>query len=786
MTFDILKAKSQRESCVIFEIDLDVNDPVYDSEFALDPNSYGTPKTTNDIRAYKDGEFRTYRYSSERISNLDCFPYLQNAKSQPPKANPGIDIGFRASASISLKDFVSSDAYELAGLYSDRRVTGSHFAKLFARNFMKNRPARIKRGYLINGVYDEDNFQTEHYIIDEYQGVSLSGDVSFNLIDVLALTNGINAKAPETSNATLATAITGASTSATINLESGLTAAEIEAKFGANGAVGFIAIDSEYIKYTVTSATGVSPVVVSITARATFGTVQADHDINTTVQRCIAYETETNIVDVIDDLIRNYTDIDSSYIPSSEWAALKTGELANFGLINIIAKETEIKKMLNELIQIGGLTMYVDVVERKIKISATPNFDSPVITFNQAEHLELGTLRVNNKFDKLVTRQLVSWAPVDYSKEEQANYANTFRVAAILEEDKSRLGTKNAGKDVVSRWLPNTTNGNQIAAGIAQRNVSRFSQIPTEVSFEVDSKYVGTIAGGRMWLGSVFAVETVREVFCNGAFEPETLICQCTSIVATDKADKWRITGISYKANVPPNADYYISAGEYFNYVLSDNFSFTEAKQYTVVVDSGAVFGSTSSATPAFRQGTFPSGATLKLVLQGQIIGKGGNGGKGQDASYESGVCTLFPSTFTNGSNGGAGLEVTTNTIIDNTYGLIGGGGGGGGGGLASCFAGGALSGNGGCGGQGLIGGSAGVKGLATDGATQGVNGAAGAKNYPGTKLECASGGELGEAGQSWSGGGNGGLAGAAIITNGKTVTITGGNNSTQLRGAIV
>lgn len=784
MTFDALKAQSQRESCTIFEIDLDINDPAYDSEFALDPSSYGTPKTTDDVRAYKEGEFRTYRYSNERISNLDCFPYLQSAKSQPPKANPGIDIGFRASASISLKDFISSDAFELTGLYADRRVTGSHFAKLFARNFIKNRPARIRRGYLVNGVYDEVNFQTEHYIVDEYQGVSLNADVSFNLIDVLALTNGINAKAPETSNATLATLITTGTTSATINLESGLTAAEIEAKFGANSAVGFMAIDSEYIKYTVTSATGVSPVIVSITARNRFGTLQADHSVNTTVQRCIAYETETNLIDIVDDLIRNYTDIDTSYIPSAEWSALKAGELANFDLINIIAKETEVKKMLNELIQIGGLTMYVDVVERKIKISATPNFDSPVITFNQVEHLELGTLRTANKFDKLVTRQLVSWAPVDYSKEDQANYANTFRVAAILEEDKSRLGTKNAGQDVVSRWLPNTTNGNQIAAGIAQRNVSRFSQIPIEVSFEVDSKYIGTIAGGRMWLGSVFAVETVREVYCNGAFQPETLVCQCTSIAASNKADKWRITGISYKANIPPNADYYIQAGEYFNYVLSDNFSFSEAKDYIVVISSGAVFGSTTTATPAFSQGTFAAGATLKIINQGQIIGRGGDGGEGGAVDYELSVC--FVSDGFNGEAGGTAISLSTNTIIDNTYGLIGGGGGGGAGTRGTCSASFRQSGNGGCGGQGYIGGAGGAAGDAGFATTSGDVGPDGAKNYPGSGSGFNAGGELGQAGTDAVTGGVGGAGGAAVNRNGKTLTITGGNNSTQVRGAIV
>jgi len=777
MSFDTLKAQSQRELCVIFEIDLDINDPAYDAEFALDPSSYGTPKTTNDIRAYKEGEFRTYRYSNQRIVNLDCFPYLTDAKSNAPKANPSFDIGFRASANITLKDFVSSDAFELTGLYADRRVIGAHWAKLFARNFIKNRPARIKRGYLVNGVYDAANFNVEHYIVDEYQNPTLSGNVTFSLVDVLALTNGINAKAPETSNATLNAPLTTSSTTATIALESGLTAAEIEAKFGANGESGTLAIDSEYIEYTVTSATGVAPVVVSLDTRAAFGTLLAEHAVNTTVQKCLAWPDLTNIIDIIDEIFRDYTDIDVSYIPTAEWDALKAGDLAGFMLKNCIAKETEVKKLLNELIQIAGLTMYVDVVERKIKIVATPSFDDPVITFNQVEHLELGTLQVKNKFDKLITRQLVSWAPLNYSSTDQQNYAKTFRVAAILEEDKSRLGTKNAGADVVSRWLPNTPDGNLIATGIAQRNVARYSQVPVEVSFEVDSKYIGTITGGRLWLGSVFAIETVNTVYCDGAFNPEVLICQCTSVVASSKADKWKVTGISYKANVPPNADYYIAAGEYFNYILSDNFDFSEAREYIVVVSQGAIFGSTSNAWAAFRQGTFASGATLRLINQGQLIGAGGEGGEGASPEYDTelDICTnVFGLP---GDVGGAGSEFTTDAIIDNTFGLIAGGGNGGTGGNGRCA--GIITtyaGAGGGGGQGFVGGTGGLAGTGTVSAAAG---SVGDKNYPGA-------GGIGstEAENGFAGGSLG--DNPAIITNGNTITITGGNNSEQVRGAII
>ena len=44
MTYNTLKRSGTREECVIFEIDLDLNNPAFDAEFAADPSSYGTPK----------------------------------------------------------------------------------------------------------------------------------------------------------------------------------------------------------------------------------------------------------------------------------------------------------------------------------------------------------------------------------------------------------------------------------------------------------------------------------------------------------------------------------------------------------------------------------------------------------------------------------------------------------------------------------------------------------------------------------------------------------------------
>ena len=98
------------------------------------------------------------------------------------------------------------------------------------------------------------------------------------------------------------------------------------------------------------------------------------------------------------------------------------------------------------------------------------------------------------------------------------------------------------------------------------------------------------------------------------------------------------------------------------------------------------VFGSTSHLTAGFRQGTFGAGSTLKLIIQGQLFGKGGNGGRGANTQFEPGTgCVSISGT--GGQDGGPAAEFTTDVTIDNSFGLIAGGGGGGQGGFGFCDA---------------------------------------------------------------------------------------------------
>jgi hypothetical protein len=194
------------------------------------------------------------------------------------------------------------------------------------------------------------------------------------------------------------------------------------------------------------------------------------------------------------------------------------------------------------------------------------------------------------------------------------------------------------------------------------------------------------------------------------------------------------------------------------------------------------------------RTGVFPAGSTLTIVNKGYIRGKGGAGGPYNGA----------------GSPGGTALYLDMNCSLDNGAGFIFGGGGGGGGAFGQNSAQ-AYSFAPGGGGAGANPGAAGA-GFGHDGSTrqQSIPPSAGTTDAggQGATIEFVktgsgyayhyggAGGGPGTAGvagtraiatqtkSSW-GVYSGGAAGAAISLNGKTVSITAGNNTTRIKGAV-
>jgi len=217
---------------------------------------------------------------------------------------------------------------------------------------------------------------------------------------------------------------------------------------------------------------------------------------------------------------------------------------------------------------------------------------------------------------------------------------------------------------------------------------------------------------------------------------------------------------------------------------------------FTLTIGQGFNVYSETVGLPALVTGDWPAGATINLVVNGLVAGRGGDGGKGGDLPYTgSGYISQ------NGSDGHNGeVAIAASYPLNITIGTSGiiAGGGGGGGGWASDTLFNPLAGVGGGGGQGIsIGGLGGTRDASPFGdneytAISGTNGNLGAAGVSGDEFfnnNAGDGGGFGEVGiagfdgfDGLATGGAGGLAGPAINKNGNTVNIT--NNGT-IKGVI-
>ena len=776
--FDSDKELGYRELYTIVEIDLDINDPSID--FSGDSGSYNTPRTTSDPSAYS-GAKKTYIFSDrDLLPGTTYYPYLKSAKSTSAELRIGESAALSASATLTFSDFVSNDVNELPAPYDDRRVEGSFWGKLLARNYLVNREVRILRGYS-NNIFNRSNFQIENYIIQSVTPPSNRGEVSIKLIDRLFYTTETKAKCPIVSNAKLTTLMDNSTSSINFTGESfGDKGIGLEI---VNGQVGYIKIDEEILNYTVTSySNGSGSLSVS---RGDGGTIGAEHEINATIQGCFITQQSDgvlnteNITDVNRRLIRDFTRIEDQYINDAEWNAEKAGDLNKYNFTNIITKPTDVRKLIDETIKSSGSWMYFDVIDNNIKLGITARFEDPVLTITDETNIVQGSMKVSDASRSQVTRAAILYNKLNYAEGNDDKYfGNSFIKADTLAEDESQYAQSNEAKEIKSNWYTNTTTDIANANSVVQLKVERFRDIPTRYDFEIDTRDIGNITGGRLWFGSIVSIQTRQLLNPDGT--QAVKLAQITQIKPSSKLDKWSVTAISYNSNVPTNVDYTIDTNR-VDFNLANEINPVEVKEYVVVINSGIILSSTITSGYSFDQGVFPVGATLKIINQGFIVGKGGMGGTGGQGG-------AFPAISpTQGEDAGDAINLTTDTTIDNLTGLIGGGGGGGAGGFAfppTVFPSFGSGGGGGAGNEGGLGGLV-LDNSAKEGGDGTLNGKGLGGSSPGIGEDGADGGDLGENGQD-SDTVLGGMGGNAIVTNGNSLAIIAGDNADQIKGAII
>ena len=324
---------------------------------------------------------------------------------------------------------------------------------------------------------------------------------SLSALDPLILTDDKKAKAPIASQGVLSVLVDDLSTTITYT---GAPAFD----YGNSGTV-YVRIDSEVIECTV-----LSDFVLTIVNRAIGGTEQKDHDINATVQETIFYNS-VNVIDIIEDLIINYTTVNASFL--DDYTAVKA-DTSTILLTTYISKPTSVKKLIDELIKNGDLVMYYDEENQLIKIKLVNDVNATPIFINEDNHIEEGSIDIKRDTKEQYTRYSTGWAPNDITKTRDEEYFSIIYQAINLDNElPENIGETNEKDIFFNRWLTTSPSDVVIGTSIAQRVIDRSEQVPEEFSLTLDIGDVYNTQGGVMELGSLVTVATSRRTNKDGS-----------------------------------------------------------------------------------------------------------------------------------------------------------------------------------------------------------------------------------------------------------------------------
>jgi hypothetical protein len=260
------------------------------------------------------------------------------------------------------------------------------------------------------------------------------------------------------------------------------------------------------------------------------------------------------------------------------------------------------------------------------------------------------------------------------------------------------------------------------------------------------------------------AIVTCEPYICNdagdGCLDQCTDASQCVGVPCTGGA-----CGDTFPVNLTLSGDR--TNVDLLDEIEDEGWDGTSRLSGTVTIPSGTDIGSNNPANVSFVVRPLPDDSTLSIVIEGRILGAGGNGGNvyghGSDPPYFRG--------FDPGQDGGDAMHIEDQpsgvTIEVDNEGIIGGGGGGGAPGYSKDDN--DDIGTGGGGGAGFVPGNGGVAQSALDEPNNGSNGTrlTGGASTGWDGYDAGAGGDLGQNGRpatSSESEGTAGAAGAAVV----------------------
>lgn len=642
----------------------------------------------------------------------------------------------------------------------DPYESGTFWGKWLARNPYKSAyRCRVYEGFVGDAVAD---MHCRTYVMDSIDGPN-EGQVKITAIDLFTLIDRQKAVAPVASLGELDANITDVAGSATLS-PTGIGNSEYPA-------AGLLQIADELITYTRSGD------ALTLTERGSHSTTAEAHDQEDLVQVVLEY-TQTSAVDIVYDLLLNYTTLTTDELPKADWdiAAADLPEVYT----TRIGTSVPVIDLVGELAEQAGFTLWANVDTSTIIFSPLRAKDT-LATVTDNEWIKDGSLNIIDQIDRRASQVWVYYAQINATKdlEDKGNYRSRVVTVNTSAEGTFKYGTP-AIREIFSRWIVQF--GRSLALDTGERIINMFLDPPKEAEFKMHIS-----RNAAFHLADFISLETSEIQDDTGAVLPTTLA------VVEKRIDENEIEIRAQQVTFGETT----LAGERVIYIednennlnlrtihdnnFADPIGGSPGEVVRFIVSDSVIVGSDSTSLYAMQTGTWPEGVSLILEVgtatgSARIQGRAGNAGAGASPSGNGG----------GGGGGGPAIFAEAPIYIDNTNGEIWGGGGGGGGGGSAYSTFGAPflpsngGGGGGGGGAGTVAGSGAAGGLTNEfGSPHAVHGSAGAA---GTSTAAGAGGARGTLITYL--GGAGGAGGGPGLDGTVGGNASGGNTSNGTGGA--
>ena len=446
----------------------------------------------------------TLRFSEPRV-NLPAspiaFPVLDSVTPVTSTVNiAGTNerfngLGRRGTITATLSDFPYGDqvtdkyaaerksgAAQLDEGGYDPKDRGTFFAKLKSRwPTYGDRPMRFIEGYI-----DEDTGAfvaeaTRHYIITDIKGPDRDGQVKIEGKDILHLADDKKALCPKPSRGQLRFELfdrldNSGNPNPQYNPVIELTPVGIGSEYPLEG---FAVIGREVVTYTRSGD------LVTLTGRGLENTEERSHREGSTFQQAFRV-VETRIDDLVEDLLINFGNIPSEFIPKADWEEEVTRWASTQLLDTIITKPEGVSGLISELAVLGVSVWWDDVrQEVRLKVNAPPYIDEVVTELNDDEHI-LDIHQEDNDEDRLTQVHFYSVQTDPTGSATDKNNFDRIIVAIDAEAEQQNSYRSPRIREIFCRWV--NQGADSVLLVNALRMLARFNTAPITYRVKIDNK----------------------------------------------------------------------------------------------------------------------------------------------------------------------------------------------------------------------------------------------------------------------------------------------------------